>query len=95
MNLFLGYVVIAGTVTAGAQIARGAVQAIHKATEGKYGEGLWKLAGGLVTPAIGAGTELLSLGVEALAVGRVLSGKVKGRMARRRIPNCATAPKLG
>jgi hypothetical protein len=89
MNLLLGYVVIVGTVTAGAKIARGAVEAINKVTQGKHGEGLWKLAGGLVTPAKDAGSELWSLGTETVAAAQLLRGKVKGWMGRTQISNSA------
>jgi hypothetical protein len=89
MSLFWGYVVIAGTVAAVAKIARGAVQAIHRVTEGKHGEGLWQLAGGLVAPVIDAGQQLLGLCAEALAAAQVLLGKMKKRIGRTRISNCA------
>ena len=84
MNLLLGYVVIVGSVIAGAQIVRGAVQALHKVTEGKHGDGLRRVAGGLVAPLIVAGRELLSLGTETRAVAQDLRGIVKGRIARNR-----------
>ena len=85
MNLVLGYVVIVGSVTAVAKIARGAVEAINKVAQGKHGEGLWKLAGGLVTPAKDAGWELWSLGTETVAAAQLLRGKVKRWMGRSRI----------
>jgi hypothetical protein len=93
MNSFWGYVVIAGTVTAAAKIARGAVQAIHKAAEGERTEGLWKLGRGLVAPVKDAGRELWGLGEEALAAAQVLRGKLKGRTGRTRIANCADQAK--
>jgi hypothetical protein len=89
MNLFWGYVVIAGTVAAVAKIARGAVQAIHKAAEGERTEGLGKLGGGLVAPALEAGRELWSLGAEAVEAAQVMRGKMKKRIGRTRISNCA------
>ena len=87
MSLVLEYVVIAGTVTAGAQIARGAVQAIHKVAEGKHAEGLWKFAGGLVAPIIGAGQQLLGLGAEALAAAKSLRTRINGKIGRTQISN--------
>ena len=89
MNLVLGYVVIVGSVTAVAKIARGAVEAVHKLYDGKHAEGVWKLAGGLVTPARDAGCELWSLGTETVAVVQLLRCKVNGRLGRTRISNSA------
>ena len=82
MNLLLGYVVIVGTVAAGAKIARGAAEAINKVTQSKHGDGLWQLAGGLVAPVTDAGRELWSLGTETVAVAQLLRGKVNGWMGR-------------
>lgn len=83
MNLFLDYVVIAGTVTAGAKMARGVIHAVHKIGDGKNGEGLWKFAGCMLAPATDASRELLSLGAEGKAAAKDLLGKVKERHGRK------------
>jgi hypothetical protein len=69
-------VAIVSSVTAGAEKARGVVQAIHRVSEGENGG---QFVGGRVVSVIDGGRGLWSLSTEAQTLAKSLLGKVRGK----------------